>query len=355
MHHAKDAYLNIVVGNVYDTKFTQNPLNYIRNRQAKDVYSLNRMFDYDVIRNSTVAWKTGEENSIATVKKVMAKNNPLVTRYSYEQHGAISDIQLVKSGKGQLPIKGSGPLSDLKYGAYNNVKGAYFMLVKHTLKKKEVKTIEFVPIHLAKKLENNSDAQLEYLVNDLGLVSPEILIDKIKIGALFEIDGFRATLSGRTGSQLILKNAMQLVLNDEMYAYVKKVGKFVARFKAAKGNLSVSSHDEITVEDNIALYETFLDKLKNTKYGVKLSAQISTLENKKQVFSQKALEVQAEVLSEMLKMFQCNRVVTNLSLIRGASSVGILYLNKNVTDTNIYIIYQSPTGLFEQRVDLNAL
>lgn len=29
-HHAHDAYLNIVVGNVYYVKFTQNPLNFIK-------------------------------------------------------------------------------------------------------------------------------------------------------------------------------------------------------------------------------------------------------------------------------------------------------------------------------------
>ena len=29
-HHAQDAYLNIVVGNVYYVKFTQDPLNYMR-------------------------------------------------------------------------------------------------------------------------------------------------------------------------------------------------------------------------------------------------------------------------------------------------------------------------------------
>lgn len=356
LHHAKDAYLNIVVGNVYDTKFTQNPLNYIRNRSTKDVYSLNRMFDYDVVRNSTVAWKAGEENSIATVKKVMAKNNPLITRYSYEKHGAIANMQLSKKGIGKLPIKGKGPLSSLEYGGYDDIRCAYFMLVKHILKEKEVKTMEFVHVHLSKKLENNPDAQLEYLVNDLGLVSPEILIDKIKIGALLEIDGFRATIASKNDEKTLnLRNAMQLVLNDELCEYVKKVGKFVARLKAAKGNLSVSSHDGITFEDNVALYETFIDKLKNTKYCVKLLAQISTLENKKQVFTQKSLEEQAEILFEILKMFQCNALTSDLSLLGGGKGVAKIRKNKKIDEASIYIIHQSPTGLFEQRVDLNRL
>ena len=47
-HHAKDAYLNIVVGNVYHEKFTNNPRNFIKNARSdkKRPYSLNHMFDY---------------------------------------------------------------------------------------------------------------------------------------------------------------------------------------------------------------------------------------------------------------------------------------------------------------------
>lgn len=356
LHHAKDAYLNIVVGNVYDTKFTQSPLNYIRNRTKDDKYSMNRMFNYDVERSGTVAWRTGADGTIATVKKVMAKNNPLLTRYSYEQHGAVSDVQLVKRGKGQLPQKGSGPLSDLeKYGGYNSVKGAYFMLVKHIVKGKEVRTIEFVPVHLANKLENNEKAKHEYLKNDLGLVSPEILISKIKTNTLLEIDGFRATLAGRNGVQLILRNEMQLVLNEEMYAYTKKITKFTDRLKEAKGNLSLTEKDGISFEDNMALYETFLGKLKNTKYNVPLSAQVKTLENKRQVFTELPLEKQAVFLSEILKLFKCNRVLSDFSLLGAGAHVGNILISKNITKSNIFIIHQSPTGLYEQRVELNKI
>ena len=59
-HHANDAYLNIVVGNVYLTKFTNNPRNFIRkdyiNDQKKYHYNLSRMFDWDVKRKGEIAW-----------------------------------------------------------------------------------------------------------------------------------------------------------------------------------------------------------------------------------------------------------------------------------------------------------
>ena len=55
---AKDAYLNIVVGNVWYTKFTLSPIWFIEKeyRTGKSEYNLNRMYDFDVVRNDRVAW-----------------------------------------------------------------------------------------------------------------------------------------------------------------------------------------------------------------------------------------------------------------------------------------------------------
>jgi len=54
LHHAKDAYLNIVVGNVYNTKFTKDPRNFFK--EPNHEYSLNAMFRWNVRRGDTVAW-----------------------------------------------------------------------------------------------------------------------------------------------------------------------------------------------------------------------------------------------------------------------------------------------------------
>ena len=116
-HHAKDAYLNIVVGNVYHLKFTKSPALFIKNGET---YSLNRVFDYPVQRGGETAWLP-DGSSLATVRKTMAKNNILFTRYVTEQKGAFFDQQPVKKGGGQMPLKTSDPrLADFqKYGGYN--------------------------------------------------------------------------------------------------------------------------------------------------------------------------------------------------------------------------------------------
>lgn len=111
LHHAKDAYLNIVVGNVYDTKYTENFFRNIKKYADSDIYSLNAVFRFDV----NGAWD--KKRSMAKVKSVLQKNNILVSRRSYEAKGALFDLQIVPAGKGQLRIKEDKPIE--KYGGYN--------------------------------------------------------------------------------------------------------------------------------------------------------------------------------------------------------------------------------------------
>ena len=64
-HHAKDAYLNIVVGNVYNEKFTKNPYNFIKDGGRK--YSLNKVFDFAFSKGGKTIWDP--LTSMDTVKK----------------------------------------------------------------------------------------------------------------------------------------------------------------------------------------------------------------------------------------------------------------------------------------------
>lgn len=107
-HHAKDAYLNIVVGNVYHLKFTKDPLHFIKS-EAGETYSLKRVFDYRVVRDGETAWLPGEEGSISTVRKTIRKNNILFTQLAYKATGGFYDQTIQKKGGGQAPIKSRDP------------------------------------------------------------------------------------------------------------------------------------------------------------------------------------------------------------------------------------------------------
>ena len=133
-HHAQDAYLNIVVGNVYDTKFTKNLKLFFKTEEGKK-YSLNQVFNYDVERGGVTAWKRGKDGTITTVNRVMnmnliKKGSIQITRYATEAKGGLFNQMPMKKGKGQVPLKGCDIRLANKenYGGYNKATGAYAFL-----------------------------------------------------------------------------------------------------------------------------------------------------------------------------------------------------------------------------------
>lgn len=359
LHHAKDAYLNIVVGNAYFVKFTKSPRWYIKNNPGRS-YNLKKLFtsEKDVCVNGETAWKAGDAGTIATVKKTVNKNNILVTRRAYEARGGLFKQQILKKGKGQVPIKSSDErLSHIeKYGGYDKAVGTYFMLVESEDKKgKKIRTIEFVPLYEHNKIEASQEAAIHYLITERELKNPRILLKKIKIDTLFKVDGFHMWLSGRTGNQLIFKGANQLLLSSEDTAILKKCLKFVTRQKENK-NLKLTEYDELTTADLLQLYDTFLDKLQNSVYHIRLSAQAITLEEKRELFCDLSNENKCIVLCEILHMFQCQSGAADLRLIDGPKGAGSLKISNNLANCQqISIINQSPTGIYEQEIDLKKL
>ena len=218
-HHANDAYLNIVVGNVYDVKFTRNPYNFIKDyEKGKEKYNMAKMFKYNVSRNGVTAWSIDGEKSIDTVRKVMARNTPLVTRMNYEAHGALYDQNLVtKRGitkanrDAYLPAKATDDrlAAVEKYGGYRKYTGTYFFLVEYTEKGKRVRSLEALPLYL--KDHYNTKEQLEeYCRERLGLKEPSVRYRRIKMYSKIRVNGFEVLLTGRSENRLLISNAEEL-------------------------------------------------------------------------------------------------------------------------------------------------
>lgn len=359
-HHAKDAYLNIVVGNVYDTKFTASKAIFIKEARENDYnYSLNMMYKYDVKRGNTVAWigrRRDNEGSIATVRKMMKKNNILFTRMAKEVSGELFDINIVPKGKAQAMIKSSDPrMTTEKYGGYNKRSRAFFIVVEHRTDKGIVRSFE--PVYLMHKaaFENNPT---DYCRNILGLTEPRV-IRKVKINSLLSLDGFRMHLSGANSeTHLGLKDANQLVLEPSMVGYIKKVIKFNGRNREAakfRKPLEKPERYKITQEKNCEVYDAFVKKLQNPPYNAKQQTPLSWLLKLRENFGQLNTIDQCKALEEILKCFECNAVCGHLKEYGGNDGFGILTLGRNLTmlkNCNFFLIDQSVTGFFEKRFDL---
>lgn len=365
-HHAKDAYLNIVVGNVFDTRFTANPLHFLKGNHP--VYSLNTeaLYGHKVSRSGVDAWipaekdekgqvTEGHEGTMGTVRKWMRKNNILFTRMPLEGKGGLFDQNIMKKGKGQVPLKGDSPISDIgKYGGYNKASIAYMMLVQAEEKGKPVYLLESIPNYVKNKLISDKERQA-YCVRTWTAQGnkyrhPQILIPKIRIQSLFEIDGFKAHISGKTDDRFVMRNAQELCMDNALAGALKNVLKFIHR-KTVQKDAVITEYDGVSDDNTLALYDFFVDKLSSSIYGKKFATQADFLRQSKDKFMNLPLEERCEVLGSILHLFQCNAVLSDFHLLGGSRQAGRIYLNKKIkAQDHVYLIEQSVTGFFEKRI-----
>lgn len=354
-HHAKDAYLNIVVGNAFYTKFTSNPIHFLSEKNA--VYSLNErtFYQFPIQRGSTMAWEPGDSGTMAVVRKWMDKNNILYTRMPFEEKGGLFDQNILKKGKGQVSLRACGALSDIqKYGGYNNATASYFMLVKAEKNGKTIYLLETVPLHLSGRLESIEDkinfCRELWHRDRKDYKNPVICIPKIYKQSLFEVDGFREHISAKTGNQFVMRNAEQLCLNAESAQIIKNVLKFNQR-KQVQKELKITVHDKITEENLINIFETFISKIQTSIYRNKFEASVGLMIKGKGTFIELSMEDKCKCIGEILHLFQCNPVLSDLQLIGGKKASGRIYMGKRFDgNKKVFLVLQSVTGFFEKKI-----
>lgn len=145
LHHAKDAYLNIVAGNVYHEKCTK-PW-YLSN---KDNYSINLTSLYSLTPYTAGGRKIWDGvNSLETVWKTVHKNAVHYTIYPFSRKGGLFDQNPLKKNADLTPLKNNGEiyLDPKKYGGYNKPTATFFVLVKYYFSKKS--DVMLMPVELS--------------------------------------------------------------------------------------------------------------------------------------------------------------------------------------------------------------
>lgn len=372
LHHAKDAYLNIVVGNCYHVKFTANPLNFITKNQDNRRYSLKPeiFYKFSIKRDGEIAWLGGEDGTMATVARTMHKNNILFTRQAVEGKGELFDQQPLKAKGGQLPLKAG--LSIEKYGGYNSLTTAYFAVVKSEGKKGAVQlSIEAIPLVYAKQGEI---AVQKYLTEVVQLCKPEIMLPKIKKYSLFTINGFPMHISGRTGNRMLFYGAGQLCLDEADVNYLKKALKYENDIAENELVIADKNSDDIQKQQaqknldyynqkwrigrkvNMHIYDMLLAKSGNNLYKNRPASQTTDLQEQREFFEKLSLANQIHVIGEVLKLFKCASASANLKLLDKGNACGVIKVSNNILKfKQCVLINQSPTGVFEQEVDLMKL
>ncbi len=347
IHHAKDAYLNIVVGNVYTVK-THSYRFYSDILSSKQ--SFNKMFDY----SAKGAWETENNKSIGIVKSTMAKNNVRFTRYAFKQQGGLFDQNPLKKGFGQVERKKG--LAIEKYGGYNSPSSSFFAFVEYTDKKGK-KLRSFEPVDKYRENEYNTDP-VSYISERLGVEKEtvKILIPCVKYNALISIDGFRMHISSKSGGglQIVCKPAVQLILGEERESYVKTIMNYLNKCDELKKEKEITAHDGIEAEKNIDIYNTITDKMVNTVFKSKFASLGKKLQNKKEVFCGLSLYQQCYVIKQILNILHANVMTGDLTFLGEVKKCGVTSISNRLQSgySSAKLINQSVTGLYEQEVDL---
>lgn len=352
-HHAKDAFLNIVVGNVYNAKFTSNPRKWIKENRGTN-YSIRRVFDYNVKRGNTVVWQGVKDagHSIEAIRKTMARNDILYTEYTYCDKGELFNATLVRKGNDKA-INLKKDLDSVKYGGYNTPKTSAFAFIEFDGKKKERKNhIVEIPVYIVNIVSRQPDTIKEYLEQKKGYKNVVVKKYPIKKNALIKVDGYLARLRGATEKDVLLKNAVQLVLRDEYSENIRKVEKYLENNIQYQAD---SKFEGFTQEDLNDLYDELYIKLKESIYNKRPANQLGTLEKGREKYRAIGdLREKAKIINNILALFQCDATTsTNLKEIGGTANAGNMAYNKNTLPTKkLILIHQSVTGLFETEEEL---
>ncbi|MGY3816492.1 type II CRISPR RNA-guided endonuclease Cas9 [Gemella taiwanensis] len=365
-HHAKDAYLNVVVGNVYDTKFTRNVFNFIKDKKDGRKYSLNNVFYENASNSNNVAWELNK--TVHQVEKVMNNNNILVTRRTSEQKGGLFDATVYKAkvaAKAKegvyYPLKTSDPVVNdvTKYGGFTKVKIAYYSIFEYTLvnKKGEEKITRIIPIpiYVSQNIKDDSTL-LEFGKTQINIKSGEEVKDfklkyrKLCIGDLVKINNFFNFIGGKTNDSFVYDGAVQVTLDTESERYIKTLSKY-QNWK--KENKDGEPWESITKEKNIELYNILVEKMNSGIFIKKKPNKFSELNSEeiRNNYSSISVEDQSKVLLEVLNLLTNKKSTFDLKVIKMTAARGIASFN--LTNQNQFsIIEQSVTGFYEKEITI---
>lgn len=372
MHHAKDAYLNIVVGSVYNAKFTKNPSNFIKEQlktDKKESYNFKKIFDYDIRRNNELIWD--KENTKDVVIKNINKNTVNITRMLVEDKGQLFDLTIKKKTKGKtgdyvpaIKINGESQKLAEKYGYYDSMKASYFVFLDYDDKKGRKKTVDRVLIKDLSKIKTDEDL-VKYF--EVKYKNPRI-IRKIKKQQLILLNNYPYRITGfKNSSGLELKNAKSMFLDDEYIKYLKDSVRFAfineknnednyifPKIKRKTDKEKPETNDESKVrheKEFNKLYDILIDKLESKEYAYYyLKSYANVLIGQKEIFYKNSLLEKAKMINRIIKILNKD---TNW-LFKGASKEYPLKLTESRIFSHLRVdklifVDESVTGLFNKK------
>lgn len=353
LHHAKDAYLNIVAGNVWHCRFSRLFWRAEEQNNAK----VEVVFSRPVVCNGQAVWNGAVDKE--RVVRIARKNTAHITKYAFCRKGGFFDQMPVSAAKGLVPLKKGRPTEI--YGGYNKSTASFFVLVKYTVGKKQdimVMPVEWLfakPFAEDERFALNYAAQTVEAILGKPVTAVEFLLNKrpLKVNTVLSLNGFRVCITGKSGGgkQIGVSNLMPFKTSPETEAYIKRLESFENKRKKNSHIVFSEKYDGLSAEKNVALYDCYVDKLQNTLYCYRPANPCNTLMKGRDKFVVLSPAQQVSVLLAVQGLFG-RAIKADLTAIGGVASAGVSTLSSSISNwkknyTDVRVVDQSASGLFE--------
>lgn len=370
LHHAHDAYLNVVVGQCL-YKSGGNRL-VVRSKKLKEY-----------------ANKAKEQ-----IQNANYRHDILVTTRQYVGNTIMNKVSIqpnkengTKNAKDLFPLKTSEKnisMDPEKYGGYTALSNGYYCVVKSKDKKgNEILSIEPMQTIFV-KVEATVEDKEKHLEKKIGLINPKIqkdkdgnYLDKLKINFIIENGNSRYCITGKTNDTLLIKCINEPYYSNDFTYVVRKMDKVVKRITENKLKIEKDNYDKLkkiikvnnegtaivvnaaneysqkedellTVEEIDIVYEQLITQMSKNIYEAfsNLNSIHDELINRKSVYSELNIFEKIKVVTEIIKLLSCNRFSADLRLIGLKEKSGVLTLGKK--NIKGRIVTESVTGFYKK-------
>lgn len=342
-HHAQDAYIISIIGNIIDTKlnykdeykYTEYVKKYIKKTQEESKKDNKVWIIMGMISNNA---------NIEKINKTMQYKDCFVTRKLEELTGEFYNqtIYGVKSKKGKIQLKEDRDIE--KYGGYSSENKAYNTIYSY-IDEKGKKQIEMIgiPIKIEYDIKNKKTTLLQYIekkqsdVTNIKIIKPKILKYQEYIDENNENMTLVSDSEIRTNKQLLVDNQ----INKWIYFMNKERVEESEKMEVQENMYKIYEYMLEKLKKEYKVYKSAYEKLNNTKTREKFE---------KLGYSEKVNAINGII--DIMHRGSGNLKILNLSTALGRKNAQIFKTERLKT---MIFIDKSVTGMYERRYKVNGL
>lgn len=353
-HHAVDAYLNVVCGNILTTLY--NDILYMFKEKKEDHKNISFNMEKRLINY------IDKNNLKDKIKTSCLRHDALITfKPDYDSGKFYKETIFKKSGEkdtGLISLHTKGPMSDTKkYGGYSQLSQSYIIAVEYKLKNKTVKKLCRVPTLYLKQYKNDLNTIAKIMINDEKATDIKVL-RKIYLNQKIKYNGCYYLICTSDDTRCKYKMAYQNYLDNNYLIYLNKCLKKIDELddeQLSSKELTINKDGDkflIDKNHNLEIFKAIKEQYNKTIYD-STSYIVRSREMKEEDFNTLSLKKQIDTLNNMIKMLSRSNEQAKFDKSLNNDGTNYYRVSMNVINNEkVYIVNESPSGLFKGKEEL---